>query len=73
MQLSDVEAQRLSKMLFEAREEIEMWAEVVEIRTGRRAASTCRVLERIDGFRQEQGWSRHGFGGEVGSQSRGEG
>lgn len=55
----------LSRLLFEAREEIEMWADVVEARGGWRAALYPReVVRRIDNYRVGRGWSRHGFGGE---------
>lgn len=52
----------LSKLLFEAREEIEMWADVVEARTGKSASQTRDVLARLDQYRAERGWSPHGFG-----------
>jgi hypothetical protein len=57
-------AAHLSKMLFEAREQVEMWADVVEARTGLRATHTRRVIAEIDTYRAEQGWSPDGFGGE---------
>jgi hypothetical protein len=56
----------LSKLLFLAREELEMWADVVESETGKPADSTRRVIEGIDAYRQERGWSPHGFGSEEG-------
>jgi hypothetical protein len=56
---------RLSRLLFYAREEIEMWADVVERRTGRTAAAQRRVIRELDEFRTEKGWHRNGFGGEL--------
>jgi hypothetical protein len=59
------EAARLSKMLFAAREEIAMWADVVEARSDQDATHTRAVLAEIDAYRAERGWSPHGFGGEA--------
>lgn len=59
------EAARLSRLLFAAREEIAMWADVVEVRTGQPARHTRQVLAEIDAYREERGWSRYGFGGEA--------
>jgi hypothetical protein len=58
------EATRLSKLLFEAREMIDMFGEVVEERTGNPAPECRRVRDEIDAYRAERGWSPHGFGGE---------
>jgi hypothetical protein len=55
---------RLSRLLFAAREQIAMWAEVVEKRAGRPATDVRQVLDEIDAYRAERGWSAHGFGGE---------
>lgn len=54
----------LSRLLFAAREEIEMWADVVEARTGKQATHTREVLAQLDTYRAERGWSPDGFGGE---------
>lgn len=54
----------LSRMLFEARELIEMWADVVEARAGKPDDWSRRVLREIDAYRAERGWSPYGFGGE---------
>lgn len=54
----------LSRLLFEAREQIEMWADVVEARTGQRDTWARSVLARLDAYRAERGWSPNGFGGE---------
>lgn len=56
---------RLSAMLFDAREQIEMWADVVESRTGQPAEHARRLVAEIDGYRAERGWSPNGFGGEA--------
>jgi hypothetical protein len=58
------DAARLSRLLFSARESIEMWADVVESRTGKRDEYNRRLVAEIDEYRAEQGWSPHGFGGE---------
>jgi hypothetical protein len=55
---------RISRLLFCAREEIEMWADVVESRSGEIAESQRRTIREIDEYRAERGWSPHGFGGE---------
>lgn len=58
------EAQRLSRMLFHARESIEMFADVVEVRTGRPDTFNRNLRDEIDAYREEHGWSPNGFGGE---------
>jgi hypothetical protein len=62
---NQTEAARLSRLLFEAREQIDMWADVVESRTGQSAEYVRRVVAEIDAYRAEHGWSPHGFGGET--------
>lgn len=57
---------RLSRLLFEAREIASMFADVVEVRTGRTDDWSRRVVADIDAYRAEQGWSPDGFGGEDG-------
>lgn len=61
---ADIEVQQLSRLLFEAREQIEMWADVVERQTGRSADYPRRLVAEIDAYRAERGWSPHGFGDE---------
>ncbi len=56
---------RLSKMLFDAREHLDMWADVVEARSGQRDHAVDRLIHEIDTYRAEAGWSPHGFGGET--------
>ncbi len=60
------EAAQLSRLLYEAREEIDMWRVVVENRTGERAGRCRDLIERIDRYRREQGWNPDGYGGETG-------
>jgi hypothetical protein len=55
---------RLSKLLFEARELVDMWRTHVWATTGKADEWSSRVRDEIDAYRAEQGWSRHGFGGE---------
>jgi hypothetical protein len=64
---SDDEAQLLSKLLFEAREQIDMWGDVVAIRTGVQDNYTRGLRDRIDAYRADKGWSAGGFGGEQAS------
>lgn len=59
------DAARLSRLLFEARESLEMWADVVEARTSRADEYTRGLVARIDGYRAGRGWSPHGLGGEA--------
>lgn len=59
------DAARLSRILFEARERVEMALEVVEIQSGQVDTWGRRLRDEIDEYRAERGWSPHGFGGEV--------
>lgn len=56
---------RLSKMLFEAREAIEMYADVVEAQAGRPDPWLRGLTAKIDAYRAEHGWTPDGFGGEL--------
>ena len=58
------DAERLSRLLWEARELVEMFGDVVASRTGSRSDWAIRVREEIDAYRAEQGWPPHGFGHE---------
>ena len=58
------EAARLSKLLFTAREAVEMYADVIKALHGNEAVSLRRLVEEIDTYRAERGWSPNGFGGE---------
>ena len=62
-----IDAPRLSKMLFESREAVEMYADIVESRTGAEDTWLRRLVNEIDLYRQQRGWSRHGFGNEASS------
>jgi hypothetical protein len=55
---------RLSKLMFEAREAVEMYADVVKMQAGRDDDWLRRVVADLDAYRAEQGWNPHGFGGE---------
>lgn len=59
-----LEAQRVSRMLWGARESLSMWADVVEWRTGKTDQWTRRQIADIDTYRAEKGWSASGFGRE---------
>lgn len=63
--MPETEAARLSRMLFHAREQIDMWSDVVERRTDKPAAASRRLVEEIDAYRLERGWDSFGFGGET--------
>jgi len=63
--LSGPMAVQLSKLLFEARELIDMLGDIVEGRTGQTDTWSHRVRDEIDEFRQSQGWAPDGFGGET--------
>lgn len=55
---------RLSKMLFEAREAVDMYADIVRSQTGKVDPWLRRLVDEIDTYRSERGWSLDGFGGE---------
>jgi hypothetical protein len=52
----------LDALLWDAREQIAMWGDVVAHRFGRRDPSVDRVRDRIDDFRARRGWSPDGPG-----------
>jgi hypothetical protein len=54
----------MSRVLFMVRESLDMWRDVVEIRTGQRDDHTRRLIALIDAYRSSRSWSPHGFGGE---------
>jgi hypothetical protein len=58
----------LSRLLFEVREELDMWADVTEARMSQPATSTRELITRIDEYRAARGWSPDGFGGEDGGR-----
>jgi len=59
------ESARLSKLLFDSRDVVEMYADVVQARmTGVDPENLRRLVADIDAYRAERGWSPNGFGGE---------
>lgn len=58
------DSERLSRLLFLARESIEMWADTVERQTGKRDKHNRDLVSEIDSYRTRKGWGQHGFGGE---------
>jgi hypothetical protein len=55
---------QMSRLMFEARELISMFRDVVQSQTGQDDQWCARVIEEIDAYRAGQGWSPDGFGGE---------
>ena len=55
---------KLSRLLFDAREIIDMFVDIVESQTGHVDKWSRGVRDEIDQYRAEQGWSAHGFGNE---------
>jgi len=64
-EVAHTEARKLSKLLFECREAVEMYADIVRDATDREDLYLRELVGRIDSYRIEQGWSEHGFGTEV--------
>lgn len=62
-QISD---QALSKLLWDARETVEMYADIMEAQqAGSGMVDGLRKqVEEIDAYRAARGWNPHGFGGE---------
>lgn len=58
------DAAKLSRLMFEARESLSMWRDVVESQTGKTDHYTTKLIARIDEYRAERGWPANGFGGE---------
>lgn len=61
------EARLLSRILFEARERVDMMADIVETNTGQPDLHGRRLMKEIDDYRAKQGWNPHGFGKEIGA------
>lgn len=59
------ESALLSRVLFEAREAIDMYGDITESQTGKEPVWLRRLRDEIDEFRESKGWSPHGFGGEA--------
>src|SRR5215217_4365004 len=60
----NTDAQQLSRLLFHARESIDMFGDIVETRTGKQDNFSRTLRDEIDLYREERGWSPNGFGGE---------
>jgi hypothetical protein len=60
---------RLSRLLFEAREIVDMYKDIVEARGGSNSEDNylARLRDDIDAYRTERGWSPDGFGNEAGN------
>jgi hypothetical protein len=61
---SQEERRWLSMLLYAAREQIDMWGDVIERQTGVRDEHTDGVRNAIDDYRAARGWPGNGFGGE---------
>ena len=60
------EAEALSRILWNARENIEMYADLIEGRHGKAAGVPLRDdIKEIDDYRASRGWSPNGYGGET--------
>lgn len=68
-QQSSLDAATVSRLLFQAREVIEMTCVLSEARIGRGDRFLRRLLTEIDAFRAAQGWSPHGYGYGPGDES----
>lgn len=62
---STLDNRLLSRILFEARERVEMSADVVERQSGREDGWGRRLVAEIDDYRERRGWPPDGFGGEA--------
>lgn len=63
----ETEAARLSKLLFTARELIDMYADMMVSSQPQLQAHVYprAIRDEIDEYRAEKGWSPNGFGGET--------
>ena len=59
------DAKELSKLLFEARESLTMWADVVESQSGVPDTYTRGLVDQIDVYRSRFGWNPDGYGHET--------
>lgn len=55
---------QLSRLLWQARESLEIWADTVEARSRQPDGYTRGLVAEIDTYRAQRGWSRSGYGGE---------
>ena len=58
------DAEKLSKMLFEAREYLCMYQETVQTMIHRRDPDLHNLIRSIEDYRMDRGWSPDGYGGE---------
>jgi hypothetical protein len=65
--VDQTEARELSRLLFSAREAVEMFADVAEASAGRTDTHLRQLVADLDAYRAERGWSADGFGGETGT------
>lgn len=54
----------LSRLLWDAREIASMFGDVIDSRVAGKSTWAIRIVKEIDAFREAQGWSPNGFGGE---------
>lgn len=57
--------QRLSKLLWDAREGLEMYADGLDAKFPGAGRWPRKTVADIDDYRAERGWSPDGFGGET--------
>lgn len=60
----NADARQLSKLLFEAREAIDMLADMCESRAKVADTYDRDLVRRIDAYRFERGWNPDGYGNE---------
>jgi hypothetical protein len=59
------DAERVSRLLWLAREGIDIFADLLTNREPGRGGSMRNLVDEIDAYRAERGWSPNGFGGEL--------
>ena len=59
------DAKLVSRLLWESREVAEMLADVSERRSGKLDGALRRLVQEIDDYRADRGWSPSGFGSET--------
>lgn len=62
--MPDHEPAELSRLLWDAREGLEMYADHLDAR-GVPSRGPRQTVAEIDAYRARQGWNPHGFGGEA--------
>ena len=58
------DAAQLSRLLWDAREAIDMFAAVTNRRAGTQSRHLLSLVAEIDQYRADRGWSPNGYGGE---------